>query len=120
MATTVTAQAVLDAYRGAWESKNWSALADCYADDAVVVSYSERNRPSSVEEIRGREAIAAHFSAEPEGLKHVLTDAVAGENGFAFTMKCSYPTGELVMWTATCEVSDGEIVRQVGVEAWDE
>ncbi len=120
MATTLTTQQALDAYRTVWERKDFDALADCYADDAVLINYSERNRPSAAEEVRGKDAIGAGFRDEPPDLRHELTDEVAGEERFAFTMKCTYPTGELVMWTAICEVRDGKITRQVGVEAWDE
>ena len=120
MATTATTQAALDAYRTAWERKDFDALADCYAEDAVVVSYNERNRPGAAEELRGREAIASHFAGEPPDLKHELTQELAGDDRFAFTMKCTYPSGELVMWTSICDVRDGRITRQTGVEAWDE
>ncbi len=120
MAVTATAQVALEALRAAVARKDYDALESCYADDAVAVSYSERNRPSSAEELRGRKAIVAAYREAPAELKHELTDEVAGEERFAFTMKCTYPTGELVMWTAICEVRDGLITRQVGVEAWDQ
>ncbi len=120
MSVTATAETTLEAFRAAVANKDYDALESCYAADAVVVSYSERNRPSSAEELRGPEAIVAVYRETPEELKHELIDEVAGEERFAFTMKCTYPTGELVMWTAVCEVRDGLIARQVGVEAWDE
>lgn len=54
MSATTTAQTELDAFRAALEGKDYDALESCYADDAVYVNYSERNRPSAAEELRGR------------------------------------------------------------------
>jgi ketosteroid isomerase-like protein len=119
VAATATTEA-LDAYRTAWEAKDFDALTACYADDAVLINYSERNRPGSAAEVRGADAIGARFRGEPPDLKHELTDELADESGFAFNMKCTYPSGELVMWTSICTVRDGKVVRQVGVETWDE
>lgn len=120
MSVTATAQTALEAFAAAVARKDYDALESCYADEAVVVSYSERNRPSSAEVLRGPKAIVGVYKEAPAELRHELTDEVAGEERFAFTMKCTYPSGELVIWTAICHVEDGLITRQVGVEAWDE
>lgn len=120
MSVTATAQTALEAFRAALERKDYDALESCYADDAVYVGYSERNRPSSAQELRGPEAIGRAFREAPGDLTHELQDEFAGEGRFAFTLKCTYPTGELVMGTSICEVRDGRITRQTGVEAWDE
>ena len=120
MSTTATAQSALDSFRAALDRRDYDALESCYADDAVFVSYSERNRPSSAEELRGPEAIGRAFRDAPDELEHEVLDAVVGEDRFAFTLKCTYPTGELVMGTSICQVRDGLITRQTGAEAWDE
>jgi ketosteroid isomerase-like protein len=120
MSVATTAKTALDAFRAAMEGQDFDALESCYAEDAVYVSYSERNRPSSAEELCGRQAIGRAFRDAPGELTHELQDEVAGENRFAFTLKCTYPTGELVMATSVCEVRDHLITRQTGVEAWDE
>lgn len=120
MSATATAQTTLDALRAALDRKDYDALESCYADDAVYVSYSERNRPSSAEELRGPEAIGRAFREAPSDLTHELTDEVVSDDRFAITLKCTYPTGELVLQTSICEVREGRIVRQAGVETWDE
>ena len=120
MTTTTTAGTTLDAFRAALDAKDYDALESCYADDAVYLSYSERNRPSSAEPLRGPEAIGRAYREAPAELTHELVDEVAGEERFAFTLKCTYPTGELVIGTSICEVRDGRITRQTGVETWDE
>jgi len=120
MSVAATTQTALEAFGAAVARKDYDALESCYAEDAVVVSYSERNRPSSAEVLRGPQAIVAVYRETPEELKHELTDEVCGYDRFAFTMRCTYPSGELVLWTAICHVTDGLITRQIGVEAWDE
>lgn len=120
MSATATAEAGLEAFRAAVTRKDYDALERCYAEDAVVISYSERNRPSSADVLRGRQAIVAAYREAPPDLEHELTDVVSGEDGFAFTLKCTYPTGELVLSAAICNLRDGLITRQTGVEAWDE
>lgn len=54
------------------------------------------------------------------GLETRVGDAVVGEDRLAFAVTCRYPTGECVYEHAMIDVRDGRIVRQVGVEAWDE
>jgi hypothetical protein len=49
-----------------------------------------------------------------------VEDEVVGENRVAFNEACEYPDGLRVLAAATLDVRDGQIVRQVNVEAWDE
>src|SRR5919112_1476532 len=98
MATAIAADQLLAAYRDALERRDAHALLDVFADDAVLVSYSERNRPSSA---------------------HTIEDAVVGDDRFAGTERCVYASGEHVVSTFICHLRDGKIARQVGVEAWD-
>ena len=120
MAITTTAATALEAFRGALDAKDYDALESCYAEDAVYLGYSERNRPSSAEALRGPEAIGRLFRDAPADLTHEIVDEVVGEARFAITLRCTYPTGELVLGTTICEVRDGLITRQTGVETWDE
>ena len=120
MTATATARTALDSFREAVEGKDSHALEACYAEDAVAVHCSERSRPSSAEELRGRRAIAAGYSDAPPDLKHEIQDEVADDERFACTIKCTYPNGGLVFSTVICDVADGLIVREFGVDAWDE
>ena len=120
MAATATAQTALEALRAAAERKDFDALESCYADDAVVLSFSERNRPSAADPLRGPKAIVQPYRDAPAELTHELSDELVGDERFACTLKCTYPTGELVLAALICDVRDGRITRQVGVEAWDE
>jgi molybdopterin synthase sulfur carrier subunit len=112
-------QGVFDAFRDALERHDYDAMSELYAEDAVYTMYSERNRPSSATKVEGRTAIEALFKGEAPDLKHRVVDEVVGDGRFAYTLICEYPSGELVFGTAVCDVADGKIVRQAGVEAWD-
>lgn len=120
MPATATAQDALEAYRAAMETKQLEAVDNAYAEDAVVLTYSERNRPSSATEVRGRDAIRAQLEGMPEGLTHRIESDVVGQDALAFTLVCDYPTGEKVVACCICTVQDGKIAHQVGVETWDE
>jgi ketosteroid isomerase-like protein len=121
MATATTADRVLASYRDALERNDERGIVDTFADDAELLSYSERNRPSGAQRVQGRPAIEEMMhEIVSRNLEHRIEDSVVGENRFAFTERCTYPSGEQVMSTVICEVRDGRIARQVGVEAWDE
>lgn len=116
-----TAASVSEAMKEALERGDIDAVRDLYAGDAVAVTYSERNRPSSAEELRGREAIEEMWrEVERRNLSEKVLQEVAGEDRFALELQCTYPTGEKVIGTYICEVRGGKIVRQRGAEAWDE
>ena len=121
MATVATADSALEAYRRALESHDADAILGLYSDDAVVVSYSERNRPSSAQAFDGRTAIEAWIrDFMSRNLTHTIANEVVGDDRFAYTETCLYPTGERVISACVCDVRGGKIVRQTGVEAWDE
>jgi ketosteroid isomerase-like protein len=121
MATAAAAHDVLAAYRAALHAHDEQRLLRVYADDAVVVAYSERSRPASPQRIEGREAIDAWLTdVMSRNLTHTVNDELAAGDRFAFRETCVYPSGENVVGTYVCKVRDGQIVEQVGVEAWDE
>lgn len=71
--------------------------------------------------LRGRKAIAAHLSDIcARDMTHRVERVVAGDDGAAFTEACAYPDGTRVQCAAVLDLVGGRIVRQVGVQAWDE
>jgi molybdopterin synthase sulfur carrier subunit len=118
-AAEASVQGVFNAFRGALEAHDYDAMSELYADDATYTMYSERNRPSSAKKVEGGGGIKALFQGEAPNLEHRVVDEVVGEDRFAYTLICKYPTGELVFGTAVCDVRDGKITRHAGVEAWD-
>jgi ketosteroid isomerase-like protein len=122
MATTATTtRDTFEAFRAALERVDIDAVVDLYADDAVLTSYSERDRPSSAQQIRDKAAIAERWrEVEKRKLSESITDEVIGDNRFAATITCTYPTGEKVVGLHIFELRDGKIARETSVEAWDE
>jgi hypothetical protein len=121
MATATSADGALETYREAVHAHDERRILEAYADDAVVIAYSERNRPGSARAIEGRSQIEAWLHDVMErNLKHTLSNEVVGDDRFSFIETCVYPSGEHVVGAYACEVRDGKIVRQVGSEAWDE
>ncbi len=53
-------------------------------------------------------------------MTHRIENEVVGQDRIAFSEACEYPDGIRVRAAATLDVRDGQIVRQVNVEAWDE
>jgi len=53
-------------------------------------------------------------------MTHKIGDEVIGESRFSFTEQCEYPDGNLVFSAMVCDLNDGKIARQVGLQAWDE
>jgi hypothetical protein len=121
MTTEAAATDAFAALRDALVTHDEAALQSVYADDAVITSYSERNRPSSASTLSGRGEIDAWIhDVMARNLEHQVSDELVSGDRFAFIETCVYPTGEVVIGTHVCEVRDGRIAHQVGVEAWDE
>ncbi len=71
--------------------------------------------------LRSKELIAEHLSDVcSRDMTHRIENEVVGQDRIAFNEACEYPDGLRVLAAATLDVRDGQIIRQVNVEAWDE
>ena len=110
-----------EALRLADEHNDAEALAAFYAEDAEVRLISKDNPPSSPYFLRGRAEISEHVPAVcGRNLQHRIENEVVGEDRVAFNEVCEYPDGTTVLAATTMEMRNGEIARQLTVEAWDE
>jgi hypothetical protein len=110
-----------EALRRADERNDAEALVGFYADGAEVRLISKDNPPSSPHVLRGKSEIAEYLrDVCGRNIKHRIEGEVVGEERVAFRQACEYPDGTRVLAATTLEVRDGEISRQVTVEAWDE
>ncbi len=110
-----------EAMRRAIESLDADLLIDLYADDAELRTVNKNTTPSSPQVLRGREEISSYLrDVCSREMTHHVENEVVGEGRVAFFEACEYPDGTHVLGASTLEVRDGEIVRQVNVEAWDE
>jgi len=108
--------------RRAYEQRDAELALSLYADGAEVRMVDHNNPPSSPLELHGKEQIGEHlrdvFSRE---MPHRIENEVTGEDHrAAFNIACQYPDGGRVYCAAMLEVRDDKIVREVGVQAWDE
>jgi hypothetical protein len=114
------ASLTLPALSRAIEGRDAATLASFYADNAVLQIVDQQNPPSKPREIKGRDAITAYFNDIcGRAMTHRVEDGVAEGNRLAFTQYCTYPDGNRVLCSATVELADGKIRRQLAVQAWD-
>ena len=120
MTTIPTSTIDAAALRRAFSDRDAEALLAFYADDATVELVDAQNTPSNPRRIEGREALRAHledvFSRE---MSHELDLVAASPDALGYSLRCRYADGMRVVCAATAEVRDGQIVREVGVQAWD-
>ena len=110
-----------EALRRAIEQSDFDSLMKFYAENAELYSVNRNTPPSSPEVLRGKEAIAERLEDVcGRDMTHRVEDEVVGQDRIAFNEVCEYPDGIKVLAAQTLEVRDGNIVRQVNVEAWDE
>ena len=110
-----------EALKRAIEQSDADSLTSFYAEDAEMLTVNRNSTPSSPEVLRGKEAIAEYL-ADVCGreMTHRVENEVVGQDRIAFNEACEYSDGLRVLAAATLDVRDGQIVRQVNVEAWDE
>jgi ketosteroid isomerase-like protein len=110
-----------EALRRAIENLDADQLVGLYADDAQMLTVNRYTTPSSPKVLKGKEQIAEHLrDVCGRAMTHRVENEVVGEDRVAFNEACEYPDGTKVLCAATLEVRDGQITRQVNVEAWDE
>lgn len=110
-----------ESLRQGWKERNAELLLSLYADDAEVRIVDRHNPPSSPFELHGKEEIAEYlrdaFSSEAT---HRVENEIIGKDCATYNVACQYPGGIRVFYAGTVKVRDGKIVREAGVQAWDE
>jgi ketosteroid isomerase-like protein len=111
----------LDALKRAIEQRDAEGMLALYAPDAEVIVVDQQNPPSSPRVLSGIEQIRTMVEDVcGREMEHEVTRAVGDERSAAYVEACRYPDGTRVLCTAMLDVRDGKIVRQEGVQAWDE
>ena len=107
--------------RRAIEQLDPDLLVSLYADEAEMRTVNRYTTPSSPKVLKGKEEITEHLrDVCGRAMTHRIENEVVGKDRVAFNEACEYPDGTRVLCAATLEESDGKIIRQVNVEAWDE
>jgi ketosteroid isomerase-like protein len=121
MSTSTTPTFDFAELKRALEERDATAQLALYTDDAEVTLVDRINTPGSPRLLRGREQIRAWIEDICErDMTHRVDMHVAGDRGAAYTQACRYPDGTNVLCAAVLELRNGQIARQVGVQAWDE
>jgi ketosteroid isomerase-like protein len=110
----------LGAMRRAIEARDAAAQAAMFTEDAEMVMVDCDHPPSRPQRIRGREEIRALLEDVcSRDMTHEVRQAIASGDEAAYTVACRYADGTRVLVSATLELRDGRIAREVGVQAWD-
>jgi hypothetical protein len=111
----------VDALRRGIEERDAASLINLYAEDAEMRLVDRLNPPSNPRVLRGRASIAEYFTDicgrdMTHRVEHLMTDGKT----LSFTESCAYPSGSRVLCSATIDLAGGRIVRELGVQVWDE
>jgi hypothetical protein len=102
--------------RRAIERSDFESLISFYAEDAELLTVNRNSTPSSPEVLGGKEAIAERLEDVcGRAMTHRIANEVRGKDRIAFNEACEYQDGGIRVLAATA--LDGQIVRQVNVEA---
>jgi hypothetical protein len=110
-----------EALRRGIEERDAATLLGLYAEDAELHVVDRSDQPSRPKVIRGRAAIGEYFADVcGRDMTHKIERLVVGDDNAAFIQDCRYPGGARVLCVAVLDLKDGLIIRQSGVQAWDE
>lgn len=121
MSAHTAARFDLDRLRRAVQERDAGTQLEMYAPDATVTIADRVTTPGAPRVLAGQEAIQTWLEDVcSRDMTHRIERAVADENGAAFTEACRYADGTNVLCATVFRVSDGLIVDQTVVQAWDE
>jgi hypothetical protein len=111
----------LSALRHGVEDRDLAAMMSLYDDGAEISMVDHRHTPSRPQVVRGREQIST-FLTDLLGreMTHKLDHVVLGDGTVSYIERCTYPDGSRVTMSSVLDIDRGRIVRQEGVQAWDE
>jgi hypothetical protein len=119
--TTISQSFDAEALRRGIEERDAATLLGLYAEDAELRVVDQSDQPSRPKVIRGRAAIGEYFADVcGRDMTHKIERLVVGDDNAAFIQDCRYPGGARVLCVAVLDLKDGLIIRQSGVQAWDE
>ncbi|AOF88466.1 nuclear transport factor 2 family protein [Sinorhizobium sp. RAC02] len=109
------------AIQNAIEKRDGHALAEFYAENAVLKIIDRNNPPSRPRELAGK-AVISEFWNDVCGreMEHKVDAVVTEGSRISLTETCAYPDGTRVFCAAMIDVEGGKIARQTVIQAWDE
>jgi ketosteroid isomerase-like protein len=108
------------AFKRAFEHKDFDSWVSFYADDAEWLECRHSSPPRSPNRMIGKRQIVVFLRGICDAdLGITLGDEVIGEDRVAFNVDCALSDGRHIFEHVIAYVRDGQILRQVDVEAWD-
>jgi ketosteroid isomerase-like protein len=121
MSTTTTPRFDSGEFKRAIEERDSTAQLALYAPNAEVTLVDRINTPSAPRMLQGHDEVRTWIEDICErDMTHRVDIQVLADDGAAFTEACRYPDGTNVLCAAVLELRDGQITRQIRVQAWDE
>jgi ketosteroid isomerase-like protein len=118
--TTTTTTFDFAGMRDALHAWDVDALMAYYADDVEFRQIDHTSPPGSPQIVRGRAALEEMFRRVAEsGIETRIVDVIEGDGRYALAVACRQPTGGRIYDHTFIDVSDGLVVRQAAVAAWD-
>jgi ketosteroid isomerase-like protein len=109
------------ALRSAIEKGDADTLIGMYADNAEVKVMDKLHQPSHPLVFHGKEEVAGYWQDVcGRAMSHKVERIARDGDTIAYSEACRYPDGTQVQCLAFLDIEDGKIVRQVGVQTWDE
>jgi hypothetical protein len=116
-----TASFDLARFARALEERDAELLTGFYMDDAELVVVDRDHPPRTPRVLRGRDAIARyHRDICGQDMTHLVTSELVSGARAAVAEECRYPDGTRILSLAMLELTDGRIVSQLAVQAWDD
>jgi SnoaL-like domain len=111
----------LSTFTQAVEERDASTQLAMYAEDAEVTLVDRVSQPGAPRVLHGRGEIQPWIEDVcGRDMSHRVQHTVQDETGAAFTEACRYPDGTGVVCATVLEIDNGRVIRQIGVQAWDE
>jgi ketosteroid isomerase-like protein len=103
------------------EGNDAETLIGLYDDDAVLRVVDSIHPPSHPLELHGKSEIGAFFrDVCGRSMTHHIDQSLESDGHLAFTEECQYPSGTNVLCSAMVDISEGRIMRELMVQAWDD
>jgi ketosteroid isomerase-like protein len=107
-------------FKIALEARDAAKWARFYADDAEWIEYRHHSPPRAPNIIRGKEVISAFIERVcSQPLSFQIEDEIVGKGRAAFRLIVGLAEGRRIIEHIMIYFANGEITREVDVEAWD-
>jgi ketosteroid isomerase-like protein len=120
MSATQRAQFDFDAFRHAFVTQDVEAWSACFAPDAEWIEYRHADPPRAPHRLVGRAAIKDFLMrVRGSNVRLEIEGEIVGSERAAFRVWCTLADGRQIVEHVMLELVDGQIARQIDVEAWD-